>query len=164
MDLVTCSASSRTEATIAVAAILAPAIINYSLARVCPVGKGDCTSEKTIPFRPPKWVFATVWPILYALLGTSLYFSLQDPASLSLHSAIVLLLAWWIPVNSCWGMKKEGVWILVACALACSYAMIISKRAALLLAPLLVWVSFAVLMSAWSVAAQANAAQANAAQ
>ena len=147
--------SNMISALYAMPVVLFPAIIGYGLSWVCPVGKGHDTSESAIPFRPPAWVFGVVWPVLYILLGVSLFLSLSDPILLSLHALIVLALAAWIPVTSCWGMKREGMWILVACVLACAYAMLLSKRSALLLAPLLVWVSFAVLMSAWQIGAHA---------
>jgi tryptophan-rich sensory protein len=126
-----------------------PALMGYVAGAVCPVGKNNSGAE--IPFRPPAIVFGIVWPILYALFGWSMYLSLPRPASLALHLALAAMLTAWIPLTSCYGRIKEGVWLLLASVLVCSYAIAIDASGAskLLLLPLATWLSFATLMSAF---------------
>ena len=49
--------------------ILIPSILGYGLSMICPISKN---AGKDVPFRPPSYVFAIVWPILFLLLGISM--------------------------------------------------------------------------------------------
>lgn len=128
---------------------LAPALAGYGMNAVCPRAQGHYGDA--IPFRPPPMAFKIVWPIMYALLGRSIYLHNGDWMALSLHMAIALGLAAWIPLTSCYNKRKEGVWLLLLCVMLCGYAMSMDSAAFALLLPLLVWLCFATLMNAWSV-------------
>ena len=132
-----------------------PALLGYGATALCPVGRNNSGSE--IPFRPPAVVFGVVWPVLYAMLGWSAYLAVGRPAALAVHAALVAMLTAWIPLTSCYGRIKEGVWLLLASVLACLYAVALddTRRTALLLLPLVTWLSFATLMSAFQTALRA---------
>ncbi len=103
---------------------------------------------------PPSWVFGPVWTILYALMGVALFLLIkrgrQHPKwkiALSLFGAQLL-------ANALWSVLFFGahspfmaliniviLWILIVGTIICFYR--ISKPAAYLLAPYLIWVSFA---------------------
>eukprot|EP00873_Tetraselmis_striata_P033763 jgi/Tetstr1/454027/TSEL_040946.t1 len=136
-----------------------PSALGYGMAALCPVRQGN--SGDDIPFRPPAAVFGIVWPVLYALLGWSMYRSWAEPAParLAAHAALVAMITAWIPLTSCQGRIREGVWLLLASVLACAYAVALdgTRTTALLLLPLLTWLSFATLMSAWQTGGAAPA-------
>lgn len=129
-----------------------PALLGYGAAVLCPVGENNSGAE--IPFRPPAVVFGIVWPVLYGMLGWSMYLSLGKPVALAVHAALVTMLTAWIPLTSCYGRIKEGVWLLLGSVLTCLYAMALDpkRRTTLLLLPLVTWLSFATLMSAFQTA------------
>lgn len=129
-----------------------PAALGYGATALCPVGENNSGAE--IPFRPPAVVFGVVWPVLYGMLGWSMYLALGRPAALAAHVALVAMLTAWIPLTSCQGRIREGVWLLLASVLACLYAVALDpgRRTALLLLPLATWLSFATLMSAFQTA------------
>lgn len=136
---------------------MVPAALGYGASVACPVGRNNSGAE--IPFRPPAFVFGIVWPILYAMLGWSMYLSSAGhPVRFALHALLTAMLTAWIPLTSCYGRKKEGVWLLLASVLTCGYAMALDASARLLLLPLIVWLSFATLMSAWQTGAQRSIA------
>jgi translocator protein len=123
---------------------------------------GICTSQ-SIPvwyrtldkpsFNPPSWVFAPVWTILYALMGIAISIIYQKKEQKNAPLAIIVFsiqlaqnLLWsvlffcmrtplgaFIEIFFLWGM------ILLTILLFWN----ISKKAALLLVPYLLWVSFA---------------------
>lgn len=129
----------------------APAILGFATAAVCPMTR---SAGASVPFRPPAFVFGVVWPVLYGLLGYSTLLAAGDPARLALHLAISLALAGWIVLDSCMRRVKEGVWLMAATALACCYAIALDRgrTTALLLMPLVAWLAFATLMSAFRTA------------
>lgn len=138
--------------------IVAPAALGYGASAVCPMSSKDGAN---IPFRPPPWVFMAVWPVLYGLLGWSAacsLFSKTEPEAdrmllFALHAALTLTLTAWVPLasRSCMGRKKEGLWLLLVSVLLCAYLVALDRRTAITLVPLLVWLSFAMLLSAFNV-------------
>ena len=49
--------------------ILIPSVLGYGISMICPITKN---AGQKVPFRPPSYVFAIVWPILFLLLGISM--------------------------------------------------------------------------------------------
>ncbi|RIK94072.1 MAG: hypothetical protein DCC73_05745 [Proteobacteria bacterium] len=105
------------------------------------------------PLNPPATVFALVWPMLYGLMGLSLWLLLREPESQLRRKA----LTWFfiqLAVNAVWswvffdrhwlGLAVIHVAVLGACVIAfMAAARKISSLAALLNAPYLAWLTFA---------------------
>lgn len=110
-------------------------------------------------FSPPNWVFAPVWAILYALMGVSLYliwkkgqekYNVKFPLSL-FGIQLFLNLLWSILF---FGLHSPILGLVCIILLLFSIAATIfsfhkiSKNAAYLLIPYLLWVSFASILNA----------------
>ncbi len=104
-------------------------------------------------FNPPNWVFAPVWTTLYFLMGVSLYLIMQAKQSPRRVQTIRLFAAQ-LALNALWslvffGAKEPGAALLVIAILFAVLVELIrqtahlDRRAAWLLAPYLIWVSFA---------------------
>jgi len=110
-------------------------------------------------FSPPGWVFAPVWTTLYALMGVSLYLIWkkgQEKAGIKLPLAIFGIQ---LSLNFLWSVFFFGLhspflgviciillWLSIAAMLFSFYK--ISRTAAYLLIPYLLWVSFASILNA----------------
>lgn len=109
-------------------------------------------------FTPPGWVISTVWIILFALMGISLFLVWREGADRpKVKSALYIFIAQLI-VNVLWsgaffGLRSPLAGIIVIAAL---WALIlltiikfwpISRAAALLLVPYILWVSFAAFLN-----------------
>ena len=109
-------------------------------------------------FNPPNWIFAPVWTILFVLMGIALFLvwrtGLQMPGvkiALRIFLAQLFLNSLWSIVffglRSIWG----GLAVIVVLWLAILWTIIrffaISKAAAMLMIPYIVWVSFAVVLN-----------------
>ncbi len=105
-------------------------------------------------FNPPGWVFGPAWTILYILMGISAFLILQKDLSgravqiaLLLFAAQLLLNAMWTPLF--FGLKFPllafidivMLWFGILFTIVKFYG--ISKTAALLLIPYILWVTFA---------------------
>ncbi len=108
-------------------------------------------------FTPPGWVFAPVWISLYTLMGISLYLvwkrrqqSFAKPA-LAVFSVQLLLNALWSFLffglqSPIYGLMCISLlWVAIAFTMENFYR--ISKKAAYLLIPYLLWVSFAAVLN-----------------
>ena len=108
-------------------------------------------------FNPPNWIFGPVWTTLYILMGISLYFIVQQPASKTKTQALVVfgvqlfLNFWWSIIFFTFKdllfalIEIIVLWIFIA-------AMIYLFRklkpiAGYLQIPYLLWVSFATLLT-----------------
>lgn len=105
-------------------------------------------------FSPPNWVFGPVWTLLYVLMGISAYLIWRKGLK---NKAVQLTLAIFIFqlfLNSFWsllffGIHSPGVafteilslWFAILALILASFQ--VSKLAAYLLIPYLLWVSFA---------------------
>ena len=104
-------------------------------------------------FNPPNWVFGPVWSILYLLMGISLYLVLTTEPHDSKNRAY-----WWfsaqLVLNALWsivffGLHQTCLAVGVIIALIFSIAMYmratyhISKVAAYIMVPYVLWVCFA---------------------
>lgn len=109
-------------------------------------------------FNPPKWLFAPVWTILYIIMGIaagivwSRGFYHKWVKTAMYHFIFQLLL------NGLWsivffGFKSPGFALLIVIALLVlilltyKWFKIVSKKAAYLLIPYIVWVAFATLLN-----------------
>ena len=105
-------------------------------------------SAKRVPGRPPGWVFAVVWPILYVTTGVAWASSdASAPIDAAFISLVVLLCAW-LPVYSCAKKKKIAAAVLAASAIASigiSIALFKTGHATsgAWLVPLCLWLGFA---------------------
>lgn len=103
---------------------------------------------------PPNWIFGSVWTSLYLLMGIALFIVWRKGiAAKGVRTALVLF-GIQLVLNALWsaiffGMQNLGLALIELCLLwlaivATSIAFArVSKKAALLLAPYLLWVSFA---------------------
>lgn len=109
-------------------------------------------------FHPPTWLFASTWPILYSLIGISLYIlykhGLAQPKVAAASFYLILLFV----LNSAWpiiflGFKsfKSGImaisilWIVTIITIY--HFSLVSMIAAILLIPYLLWISFITLLN-----------------
>lgn len=126
-----------------------PGALGYTMAAIC-----DMPSSDGIPFRPPAWVFAVVWPILYLLFGIAWFRTAVGFGVLSFQSAsfalTTVMLTLWSVVYSCRKKVKNAVFVLLASVLCASFNVALAaKPEQLMVIPLLVWLVFATLMNAF---------------
>lgn len=106
---------------------------------------------------PPGWVFGTVWPCLYALMGAALAWVWVQPRG-RLRSRAIALFFVQLAINYPWNfvffdarlLLVAFLWILVllVAALAAIWAFFRVKRAAAIpLLPYIAWLSFAAYLS-----------------
>ena len=109
-------------------------------------------------FNPPNWIFAPVWTILFVLMGIAMFLvwhkGLQMPG---VKIALRIFLAQ-LFLNCLWSIAffggrsiGGGLAVIVVLWLAILWTIIrffaISKAAAMLMIPYIVWVSFAVVLN-----------------
>jgi len=114
-------------------------------------------------FAPPNWVFAPVWTSLYILMGISLFLVWQKGLENKTVKAAIYLFAGQLVLNALWSFVFFGLrspllglieiiilWIAILATIL-SF-MKISRTAAYLLIPYILWVSFASIVnfSIWS--------------
>lgn len=103
---------------------------------------------------PPSWIFAPVWTVLFLLMGVSLFLLIKSKNNQKALGAFFIQLI----LNVFWSIMFFGarnpmfafieilfLWITILATIVYSYR--ISKTAAWLLAPYLLWVSFAMLLN-----------------
>ncbi len=107
----------------------------------------------TPAFNPPSWVFAPVWTTLYLLIGLAAWFvwrhrdSRARDAALTLFAVQLALNAMWTPLffgaeSPSWAfVDLVALWVAAAATLV--HFWWIDRRAAVLFAPYLAWVTFA---------------------
>jgi benzodiazapine receptor len=108
-------------------------------------------------FNPPAWLFAPVWTTLYLLMGLSLYLIIIKQSKKSKTKAYTLFTTQLL-LNSLWsilffGLQNPALALLEIIILLIFIALTIyefsklSRPAALLFIPYLLWVSFATLLN-----------------
>lgn len=117
-------------------------------------------AELTRPsFTPPDWTFGVVWPILYVMMGISAFLvwnkgigQKKVRIALSIFAFHLLLNGLWTPIffglNMLLLALIEIIMLWAALLTTILYFRKISKPAALLLLPYLLWLSFAVILNA----------------
>jgi len=110
------------------------------------------------PFNPPSWVFAPVWTILYALMGLSAFLVYEKGPKKSEVRKALAVFAGQLLLNALWSIVFFGAHMILGAAVVIVLlgAMIvasmwlffrISKAAAYLLVPYILWVSFAAVLN-----------------
>jgi len=107
---------------------------------------------------PPAWVFGPVWTVLYGLMGIAAWLVWRSPgpkrAALTLFGAQLVANALWSWLFFAWHRGAlAAVEILLLLALIVAMIMAfwhVSRAAALLMVPYLLWVGFASLLT-WAV-------------
>lgn len=113
------------------------------------------------PFAPPSWVFGPVWTVLYALMGAAAFLVWRSGAErAAIRSA---LRAFWaqLALNAAWtpiffGLRRidlaliEIVVLLAAVAVTARRFARVRAAAGWLLAPYLLWVAFATMLT-WAI-------------
>lgn len=113
-------------------------------------------------FSPPNWVFGPVWTTLYALMGIAAFLVWQQPhterrRALWLFGIQLVLNGLWSAIFFGLRSPAGALFVIVALWWAILATMVtfsrISKPAALLLLPYLLWVTFATYLnySIWAV-------------
>ena len=115
-------------------------------------------SLKKPSFSPPNWIFGPVWTGLYTLMGISLFMVWQRRADHSQSKMALILFFLQLILNTLWSVAFFGLrspllglidivllWIAILLTMISFFG--ISKAAALLLLPYILWVSFAVLLN-----------------
>ncbi len=108
-------------------------------------------------FNPPSWVFGPVWITLYTLMGISLYLVWKKKDKQDVTPALLVFFAQLV-LNAIWSIIFFGLqspfyafiiivflWVLIAGSMYFFYR--ISKTAAYLLIPYILWVSFAAVLN-----------------
>jgi translocator protein len=109
-------------------------------------------------FMPPGWLFAVVWPVLYALLGIALAMIVAEPPSPRRKTALILFFVQLV-LNFAWSpiffaghdIRLAKVVIFAMAALAAGAAgqfLRLRPAAGLLLIPYLGWLVFAATLNA----------------
>ena len=110
-------------------------------------------------FTPPDWTFGVVWPVLYVMMGISAFLiwnvgidKRQVKVALGFFALQLILNGLWAPIF--FGLHLIGLALVELVILWAAILMTIlafwkvSKPAALLLLPYILWVSFAVVLNA----------------
>ncbi len=110
------------------------------------------------PFNPPNWVFAPVWTFLYALMGLSAYLVYEKGLRKSDVRKALAVFAGQLLLNALWSVVFFGAHLIFGAAvvIVLLWVMIvesiwlfskISRAAAYLLIPYILWVSFATILN-----------------
>jgi len=110
-------------------------------------------------FNPPDWAFGVVWPILYVMMGVAAFLiwnrgfgNKQVRIALGLFVAQLVLNGFWTPIF--FGLHMIGLalaeiillWLAILATIVGFWRL--SKAAACLLIPYILWVSFAIALNA----------------
>jgi translocator protein len=110
------------------------------------------------PFNPPNWLFGPVWTLLYALMGIAAYLVYEKGRKEPKVRKALIIFAVQLALNALWSPVFFGAHALLGAAvvIVLLWAMIlasivlfskISKAAAWLLVPYILWVSFATVLN-----------------
>jgi benzodiazapine receptor len=104
-------------------------------------------------WNPPAWVFGPAWSLLYVLMAVAAWLVWREGGWKAQGRALGLFLLQWL-LNALWtplffGLHRPGIafaeisvlWLVIVATLASFWR--VRKGAGVLLAPYLVWVSFA---------------------
>lgn len=112
------------------------------------------SAGQRVKSRPPGWVFATVWTVLYLLLGFAWAVTYKEGALVNVFIGIlVVALIMWIVTYNAIGDKKAALYVLVIsllmAVLTWSYMLRESKKTwtNYLIVPLVIWLVFATLLN-----------------
>ena len=105
-------------------------------------------------FNPPSWLFGPAWTILYLLMGVALFLVWRRGSQEQTAKTALMLFGLQLALNVVWsfiffGLKSPGLAfaeiLILWCAILATtvYFFRISRPAGILLAPYLLWVTFA---------------------
>ncbi len=110
-------------------------------------------------FNPPSWIFGPVWTLLYLMMGIALYLVYKEGVHKREVQIALLVFGLQLALNTLWSIIFFGaenpqfaffeiiaLWIAIFATIAVFWR--ISKLAAFLLIPYLLWVSFASVLNA----------------
>ncbi len=108
-------------------------------------------------FNPPSWIFGPVWTALFILMGIALYIVIKNGINAKNKTA-VFAFGFQLVLNVLWsllffGMHSPGyafieiivLWLAILANIILFYK--ISRKAAFLLLPYILWVSFAAVLN-----------------
>ncbi len=111
-------------------------------------------------FQPPNWLFAPVWTVLYIMMGLSFWLIWRQPASRERNMQVSIFL-FQLLLNFLWSIfffnfhmigialiDIVALWVMILVTIF-SFRRV-SKTAAWLLVPYLLWVSFATVLN-WKI-------------
>ena len=114
------------------------------------------------PIAPPGGVIGAVWTVLFLLMGISLFLVLEEDRGRPVVRRAIGLFAVQLALNVLWSVLFFGLrspalaligilvlWVAIAATLL--QFLKVSRPAAYLLVPYLLWVSFATMLNAWIV-------------
>lgn len=109
-------------------------------------------------FNPPGWIFAPVWTILYSLMGIALFLILSKGMEKQSVRIAVGIFAAQLMLNALWSIIFFGLknpffafveiiflWFAILASIIAFFRL--SRTAAILLIPYLLWVSFAAVLN-----------------
>jgi tryptophan-rich sensory protein len=110
------------------------------------------------PFNPPNWIFGPVWTILYAMMGVAAYLVYEKGMRNKEVKRAMAVFAGQLLLNTLWSivffgahmiLAGVGVIVLLWVGILASILLFrpISKLAACLLVPYILWVSFATVLN-----------------
>ena len=110
-------------------------------------------------FNPPNWIFGPVWTTLYLLMGVAHYLVLREQAEPGVARLARIFYGLQLVLNTLWSLLFFGrrsplaalieiVFLWGAIVLTILTFARISRKAALLLLPYLLWVTFAAVLNA----------------
>lgn len=129
--------------------IIIPLIAIYTTSLICPVSS---ESGNVVPFRPPGYIFAIIWPILLLLFGFAWYEINKNQDRRLLNNTIFILLiiflCLWQVFYSCLNNKIFSIYIIFVALLFSIMAYTVSGlNAKLAICPLITWLMFAGLLN-----------------
>jgi len=109
-------------------------------------------------FNPPNWIFAPVWTILFFMMGISLYKVWTKNSNDKKKEQAIKIFIFQLILNLFWSLAFFGlhqpllalitiVFLWIAILMTIKYFLKISKSAAYLLVPYILWVSFASILN-----------------
>ena len=138
---------------------LLTAFVTAAVGAVASVDAASFYAQLSKPsWAPPAWVFGPVWTVLYGLMGIAAWLVWRSPgpkrAALTLFGAQLVANALWSWLFFAWhrgALAAVEILVLLALIVAMIVAFWrISRVAALLMLPYLLWVGFASLLT-WAV-------------
>ena len=132
-----------------------PLLVGFGGSYFTDTGEGTWyTSIQKPSWNPPGWVFGPVWTTLYILMGISLFLVWKQPGNSAMKRTAIVVFFIQLALNFAWSFiffdQHEIGWATVEIAVLWIAILVtiilfskISRLAACLLVPYLLWVSFA---------------------
>lgn len=134
--------------------ILIPLVVGGLSSLISGGGMSDFATMNKPPLAPPGWLFPVVWTILFVLMGIASYFVLTSGAEKEKIINAIFVYGIQLGVNFFWSIFFFNfgwyffsflwllfLWVLIIVTIIRFYR--VSKKAAYLLIPYLLWVTFA---------------------